>query len=72
MIVLRCPVFLVLTSLERKFVLVLLSLGMQYISKHSKLSMSFGNVIVLEQHYFLNLVSIDNPPLDKLRVCVAS
>ena len=33
---------------------------------------SFGNVIVLEQHYFLGLVSVGNLPLDKLQVYVAS
>ena len=33
---------------------------------------SFDNMVVLEQHYFLSLVSISNFPLDKLQVCVAS
>ena len=33
---------------------------------------SFGNVVVLEQHYFLGLVSFSNLPLDKPRVCAAS
>ena len=33
---------------------------------------SFGNVVVLEQHYFLGLVYVGNLPLDKLRVSVAS
>ena len=39
MMVLRCPTFLVLASLESRFALVLRSLGMQYILKHLKLSM---------------------------------
>ena len=38
MIVFRCLVILVLASLVSKSTLVLLSLGMYYISKHSKLS----------------------------------
>ena len=33
---------------------------------------SFDNVVVLEQHYFLGLVSVSNLPLDMLRVCVTS
>ena len=33
---------------------------------------SFGNVVVLEKHYFLGLVSVGNLHLDKLQVCVAS
>jgi len=33
---------------------------------------SFENVVVLEQHCFLGLVSVGNMPLNKLRVCVAS
>jgi len=32
----------------------------------------FVNVVVLEQHYFLGLISVGNLPLDKLRVSVAS
>ena len=38
MIVLRFPIILVVVSLKSMFVLVLLSLGMYYISKHLKLS----------------------------------
>ena len=33
---------------------------------------SFGNVVVLEQHRLLDLVSVGNLYLDKLLVCVAS
>ena len=33
---------------------------------------SLCNVVVLEQHYFLGLVSIGNLSLDKLQVCVTS
>ena len=32
---------------------------------------SFGDVIVLEQHYFLVQLSVGNLPLDKLRVGVS-
>ena len=32
---------------------------------------SFGNVVVLEQHCLVGLVSVGNVPLDKLQVCVA-
>ena len=39
MMVLRCLIFLVLAILESRYTLVFLFVGMQYFSKHLKLSM---------------------------------
>ena len=60
-IVLRCPTFLVLASLESRF-----ALAFEIVNE------SLRNVIVLEKHHFLGLVCVGNLSLDKLRVCVAS
>ena len=66
MIVLRCPTFLVLASLEG------LPGYVVHFETFKIFNESLHDVIVLEQHCFLSLVSLSNLSLDKLQVCVAS
>ena len=60
MIVLRCPTFLVLASLEG------LPGYVVYFKAFKIVDESFGNVVVLEQHCPLGLIFVGNLSLDKL------